>query len=141
MRAVRSLLVRDESDGLALLPVFTDGWYGGGIEVHDVPTDWGRLSYGVRWHGQRPALLWDVEPWDPSAPPIRLTVPGLDPSWSSTERRGEALLGEVAPPVDLDPLRVIAEHPDLDPAMRRPGDSPTDTAWREPEAGGGGSFS
>ena len=141
VRAVRSLLVRDESDGLALLPVFTDGWYGGGIEVHDVPTDWGRLSYGVRWHGQRPALLWDVEPWDPSAPPIRLTVPGLDPSWSSTERRGEALLGEVAPPVDLDPLRVIAEHPDLDPAMRRPGDAPTDTAWREPEAGGGGSFS
>ena len=68
VRAVRSLLVRDESDGLALLPVFTDGWYGGGIEVHDLPTDWGRLSYGVRWHGQRPALLWELEPWDPSAP-------------------------------------------------------------------------
>ena len=138
---MRCLLVRDEPDGLALLPVFTDAWYGGGIEVHDLPTDWGRLSYAVRWHGQRPALLWDVEPWESSTGSIRLTVPGLDPTWSSTDGRGEALLGEVAPPVDLDPLRVIAEHPDLDPAMRRPGEAPTDEAWRAPDPDGGASFS
>jgi hypothetical protein len=68
-------------------------------------------------------------------------VPGLDPTWSSTDERGEALLGEVAPPVDLDPLRVIAEHPDLDPAMRRPGEAPTDTAWRVPDPDDGASFS
>ncbi|MEZ5140628.1 MAG: hypothetical protein R2711_18180 [Acidimicrobiales bacterium] len=30
--------------------------------------------------------------------PVRLTAPGLDPSWSTTVAKGEALLGEVAPP-------------------------------------------
>ena len=24
------------------------------------PTRWGRLSYAVRWHSGRPALLWDL---------------------------------------------------------------------------------
>ena len=141
VRAVRSLLVRDEPDGLALLPVFTDAWYGGGIDVHDLPTDWGHLSYAIRWHGQRPAILWELAPWDANAAPARLSVPGLDAAWSTTERRGEALLAEVAPPRDLDPLRVVAEHPDADPAMRRPGQAPADVGSPPRPADDGGSFS
>jgi hypothetical protein len=31
--------------------------------------------------------------------PVRLTAPGLDATWSTTDRRGEALLGPVPPPV------------------------------------------
>jgi hypothetical protein len=66
--------------------------------VHDAPTAWGRVSYAVRWHGDRAALLWEVEP-HAGVGAVRLITPGLDPSWSTSERRGEALLGPVpAPP-------------------------------------------
>ena len=61
-------------------------WRGQGVEVHDAPTRAGRVSYAVRWHGARPALLWECER------PVRLTAPGLDPAWSTREARGEALL-------------------------------------------------
>jgi hypothetical protein len=49
----------------------------------------------VRWHGDRPALLWELEPHE-GVGPVRLTAPGLDAAWSSTERTGEVLLGPVA---------------------------------------------
>jgi hypothetical protein len=54
--------------------------------VHDAPTRRGPVSYAVRWHGTRPALLWDA----PDG--VELRAPGLDPSWSSSVPRGEALL-------------------------------------------------
>lgn len=97
---VRDLLVREVGDpaspGLALASLWPDEWLGQGLEVHDAPTRWGRLSYAVRWHGTRPALLWELAPHD-GVPPVRLTVPGLDPSWSSEEPSGEALLAPVEP--------------------------------------------
>jgi hypothetical protein len=68
-------------------------WLGQGIEVHDLPTPLGRLSYAVRWHGDRPALLWELDAHDDEA--VTLTAPGLDPAWSSAERRGDALLQPV----------------------------------------------
>jgi hypothetical protein len=46
------------------------------------------VSFAVRWHGDRPALLWECE-----LAGIRLRAPSLDPNWSTTDRRGEALLG------------------------------------------------
>jgi hypothetical protein len=79
---------------MSLLP---DGWYGQGWEVHDAPTEFGRLSYAVRWHGDRVAVLWELEP-HPGQGPVRLRAPGFDPHWSSTEAKGEALLGPVVPP-------------------------------------------
>ena len=136
--AVRHQLVTETADGLALLPVHPEGWYGGGVEVHDLPTEWGRISYGVRWHGIRPALLWHLEPHDGERP-VTITAPALDPAWSTTEPRGDALLGEVVPPRGLQSLTIVAEHPDIDPAMRRPGAQP-----QEPpgvETPDGGSFS
>ncbi|MDP1819734.1 MAG: hypothetical protein Q8K58_07530 [Acidimicrobiales bacterium] len=94
-------LLAREADGperiLELAPVVPDRWLGQGWEVHDLITAYGRLSYAVRWHGDRPALLWDVSaPSD--APPVRLLAPGLDPTWSSTAAKGEALLQPVALP-------------------------------------------
>jgi hypothetical protein len=85
---VRRLLVCDEPGGLVLCPVLPEGWRGQALEVHDLPTASGTLSFAVRWHGSRPALLWEVE----GEGPVHLRAPGLDPAWSSTERRGEALL-------------------------------------------------
>ena len=88
---VRDLLVREVADGLVLLSVVPASWAGQPIEVHEAPTRYGPLSFAIRWHGERPALLWDLQPGD--ARPVRLTIPGLDPSWSTTESRGEVLLG------------------------------------------------
>lgn len=97
---VRNLLVTEAASGapaLELAPHVPGSWLGQGWEVHDLPTGSGRLSYAVRWHGDRPALLWELEPW-PGAPPVELTIPGLDPTWSSTLPSGEALLAPVAVP-------------------------------------------
>jgi hypothetical protein len=65
--------------------------------VHDLATTFGRLSYAIRWHGERPALLWELVPHD-GVGGVRLTTPALDPSWSSTEAAGEALLAKVPVP-------------------------------------------
>jgi hypothetical protein len=94
---VRNMLVREAggtAPTLALCSMIPDDWWGRGIEVHDAPTHLGRLSYAVRWHGDRPALLWELERHD-DVDSVRLTTPGLDPSWSSIEARGEALLAAV----------------------------------------------
>jgi hypothetical protein len=76
-------------------------WYGQGIEVHDAPTRFGTLSFAIRWHGARPALLWELDPHDEDHAVV-ITCPGLDPSFRSTELRGDALLeppdGEVVDP-------------------------------------------
>jgi hypothetical protein len=93
LRALRDLLVgagdrigTSDEGSAALLVELPDAWRGQSIEVHDAPTRAGRVSYAVRWHGPRPALLWECER------PIRLSAPGLDPAWSTSEARGEALL-------------------------------------------------
>jgi hypothetical protein len=92
---VRNLLVREVSDGVAVCSMLPDAWRGQGIEVHAAPTHHGVLSFAVRWHGDRPALLWDLKRHagaPDGATPVRITAPGLDPNWSSTETKGEALL-------------------------------------------------
>ncbi|HZQ85908.1 MAG TPA: hypothetical protein VFA83_13760, partial [Acidimicrobiales bacterium] len=89
---VRTMLVRETADGgLAICSMVPDDWSGQNFAVHDAPTHHGRLSFAVRWHGDRPALLWELE-GRPEGGPVRLTAPGLDPSWSTTEPRGETLL-------------------------------------------------
>jgi len=55
----------------------------------------GSISFAVRWHGPRPALLWELAP-AANVGPVRLVAPGLDPSWSSVEPAGEALLAPLA---------------------------------------------
>ncbi len=95
----RSASAECPAPGLALCSMLPGEWLGQPIEVHDAPTHGGRLSFGVRWHGARPAVLWELQPHPWVTGPVTLTAPGLDPSWSSTERRGEALLAPVELPV------------------------------------------
>jgi hypothetical protein len=45
------------------------------------------VSFAVRWHGPRPALLWTA----PAGATLR--APGLDPEWSTSDPSGEQLLG------------------------------------------------
>lgn len=87
---VHALLVRDVEGGLALCSLLPAAWVGQPLEVHDAPTKSGTISFAVRWHGDRPALLWELQERDQA--PVRITCPGLDPGWSTTERRGDALL-------------------------------------------------
>jgi hypothetical protein len=99
---VRNMLVRESTGGepsLALCSVVPDRWVGQGIEVHDAPTSHGRLSYAIRWHGARPAILWELEPHGDRRGPVSLAAPGLDPSWRTVEPRGDALLAPVRPEV------------------------------------------
>jgi hypothetical protein len=99
---VRNLLVSETAASapeLLLAPHVPPEWFGQGWEVHDLPTGAGRLSYAVRWHGERPALLWELEPWD-GAPPARLAAPALDPTWEAHDASGEALLGPVELPAE-----------------------------------------
>ncbi|HZN14617.1 MAG TPA: hypothetical protein VFB78_10145 [Acidimicrobiales bacterium] len=91
---VRRLLIREVDGGLALCTMLPTEWRGQPLDVRDAPTHHGRLSFSVRWHGDRPALMWELAGRNDL--PVRLTVPGLDPSWSSQARTGEALLGPVA---------------------------------------------
>lgn len=99
---VRARLIEDVDGGIALSTGIPDAWLGQGWEVHGAPTASGRLSYAIRWHGDRPALLWELEPHD-GIGVVRLTAPSLDPSWSTEERSGEALLAAV--PVPVRPAR------------------------------------
>ncbi len=90
LAAVRDVLIEECSDGsIDLLPGFDVEWLGASVAVHEVPTRVGTVSFAVRWHGGRPAVLWDA----PAG--ITLRASRLDPSWSvATEGAGEQLLAE-----------------------------------------------
>ena len=85
--SLRAFLVHEAGDVITMLSDLPDGWRGAPIEVHHAPTRLGSVSYAVRWHGDRAAFLWD----GPGNATLR--VPGLDADWSTTEPKGEALLG------------------------------------------------
>lgn len=60
-------------------------WWGASFDVRGIPADAFRsLSYAVRWHGERPALLWEVN----GAPGLVLS----HGDWHSVDASGEALL-------------------------------------------------
>ncbi len=127
---VRSLVVDDSRPGaLRLLAHVPPTWFGQSLDVHDLPTSAGSLSFALRWHGARPALLWELTPHagGPSAG-VTITAPGLDDSWSTEALQGEALL---AAPRAAESIPLV-EHPStdhvpmttLEPRVRR--EQPTD---------------
>lgn len=62
-------------------------WLGANFEVHGLPTSaQSTISYAVRWHGDRPAVLWEQ-----SGMPVTLTSTRIDPTWTTTAVKGEAL--------------------------------------------------
>jgi len=88
---VEGLVARPATRGVcALFPTGIDrSWWGSNFEAHGLragPAH--RVSVAVRWHGERPAVLWEVE----GAPGLTLTGGAHDPTWRSSEAAGEALL-------------------------------------------------
>jgi hypothetical protein len=62
-------------------------WLGQPIEAYGVPTgDASSVSLAIRWHGERPAILWEQ-----AGEPVELSSPVLAPGWRSAEPKGEAL--------------------------------------------------
>ncbi len=89
----RNMVLGGDPRHLELLPTFPGAWMGGEVEIHNAATTHGRISFAIRWHGARPALLWDLEAEDdPRLGPIVIRCPGLDPDWSTTDKQGDALL-------------------------------------------------
>ena len=87
-----------QTTGLRLAAHWPAAWLGQPVEVHDVPTRIGKVSWAVRWHGERPALLWEVVPHRPDGAEPMVTAPGLDPSFAATGWRGETLLESMPAP-------------------------------------------
>ncbi|HVT78591.1 MAG TPA: hypothetical protein VHD87_16245 [Acidimicrobiales bacterium] len=87
--AVRSQLVDDTERRVVTLFPNADpaAWRGRSVDIANLPTNRGPISFALRWHGDHPALLWEA--------PAKVTVraPAFDPDWSSTEPSGEVLLG------------------------------------------------
>ncbi|WP_419926834.1 hypothetical protein [Candidatus Poriferisocius sp.] len=92
---LRAELVADHGDDLVLAPGFRPAWRGGPLAVYGLPTRFGPVSYAVRWHGARPALLWELDP-RPGQGAVTVRASALDKSWSSDQASGEALLAAPA---------------------------------------------
>jgi hypothetical protein len=71
---------------VVVVPEWPAEWKGLPVDVRDAPTRGGPVSFSVRWHGDRAALLWDAPPGS------RVRAPGLDRAWASHAARGETLL-------------------------------------------------
>lgn len=90
--SVLSALVLDSRrNRIDLLGEAPPDWFGRPVDIRGFCTLWGRVSFSVRWHGRRPALLWERTG---SHDQVELRCTGLDGSWSSFERQGETLLAE-----------------------------------------------
>jgi len=111
LRALRAVLVDVTGERVALLPHFPVEWLGQSVAAHDVPTPHGPVSFALRWHGTRPALLWDV-PVD-----LRVHAPVLDPAWKGVGNAGEALLAEIDPTRLLPLATSPASAPEARPGV------------------------
>jgi len=79
----------NESVELDLFPGLQSSWLGQSMEFSQMRTTAGNVSAAIRWHGARPALLWEVNE-SPAA--FVLTCQRLDPNFRSSEPYGETLL-------------------------------------------------
>jgi hypothetical protein len=79
---------RSIADGADLFPAgLPPTWLGQNFEVHEVPTSaCSAVSLAIRWHGARPAVLWET-----SGEPMRLRASELAPEWSSDAPSGDTL--------------------------------------------------
>jgi hypothetical protein len=91
---IESLLV---DRGVILPAGLPTTWLGVNFEVHGLPSgDRSALGFAVRWHGDRPAVLWEQR-----GMPVELSAPALDDSWLTTEVSGEVLWPAPRPPRTL----------------------------------------
>jgi hypothetical protein len=87
IRAVAAVERRLARGGSLLPDGIPTAWRGAPLEGYDLAVGPATtLSFAVRWHGERPAVLWEV-----TGEPVELRAPEVDPSWRTLARSGEAL--------------------------------------------------
>ena len=88
---IESQLVAQRRDGvIEICPCGIDkSWLGVNFECHKLLASPEHLiSYAVRWHGEKPALLWEID----GPVGTKVAASTIDRTFSSTEMRGETLL-------------------------------------------------
>ncbi len=86
--AIRAITVDDtEPHTIDLLPGADTSWLGRSVDISNLPSNHGSVSFALRWHGDHPALLWEAPRH------VTLRASALDPAWTTTDQEGEALLG------------------------------------------------
>jgi hypothetical protein len=83
-----------EADAVRLATSSMAPWVGQNWEVSRLRHPLASVSYAIRWHGPRPALLWELSPL-PGAQVAHVRC-GLDPAFDSQALVGETLLGSPA---------------------------------------------
>jgi hypothetical protein len=79
----RQLAVSDEHTAQLMPRSFPSTWLGVDFEAHGLPIGLAStLSFAVRWHGDRPAVLWEI-----AGPPMPVT----HGEWATGQLSGEAL--------------------------------------------------
>ena len=73
---LRSLVLNEDDETIDLLPGFPTSWLGQNVKVSRIPTRVGLCSFAIRWHGARPALLWEFN-GEPEVP-FTLTCRALE---------------------------------------------------------------
>ncbi|MGI9577954.1 MAG: hypothetical protein ACR2OH_07135, partial [Microthrixaceae bacterium] len=123
--ALLDVFVRDAANGPEILAVWPEVWAGNTVEAHGIRTAWGTVSFGLRWHGERAAVLWEVLPsiggGEAAGPVVR--VPGLDPEFAGTGWSGEGLLDIVGAQQATRPTGGRATDGRVEPGTAHEGES------------------
>ena len=84
----RQLVTSDDHSAELMPNSFPGAWLGVDFEAHRLAIgSASTLSFAIRWHGERPAVLWEVH-----GPPMPLT----HSDWSTGQLTGEALWPPIA---------------------------------------------
>lgn len=90
----RHLVISDEHAAQLMPQSFPPGWLGVDFEAHGLAIGLAStLSFAIRWHGDRPAVLWEV-----TGPPMPLS----HATWTTGQLSGEALWPPVAGAPSVD---------------------------------------
>ncbi len=86
-RAVAAVEGRLLRGGVLFPEGYPPEWRGANLEAHGLSAGAETtVSFAVRWHGQHPAVLWQVD-----GPQVVLTAPTIDPDWRAADASGEVL--------------------------------------------------
>ncbi|HEY0519486.1 MAG TPA: hypothetical protein VGC84_08335, partial [Ilumatobacteraceae bacterium] len=99
----RHLVISDEHVARLMPASFPSSWLGVDFEAHGLPIGLAStLSFAIRWHGDRPAVLWEV-----TGTPMPLSYD----TWTTGQLSGEALWPPVPMTGAADPSSLPAEGP------------------------------
>ena len=108
MELMRMERLLADPSGRLLAGGLPSAWLGGVVEAHDLPLGSADLvSFALRWHGARPAVLWEVSAVGGGSPgAVTLSSPVVAPGWTTTDPTGEALwpapAGNAQPSAPID---------------------------------------